>query len=71
MFIFKNIGIYLDEELSFNNHIKEKNCKAMQGVGVVRKLTKILPQNPLITIYKSFERPDLDYSNVFYDQPNN
>ena len=67
----KHIGIYLDEELSFNYHIKEKICKAMQGVGVIRKLSKILPQNSLITIYKSFERSDLDYGNVFYDQPNN
>ena len=67
----KHIGIYLDEELSFNYHIKEKICKAMQGVGVIRKLSKILPQNSLITIYKLFERSDLDYGNVFYDQPNN
>ena len=43
----------------------------MQGVGVIRKLSKILPQNSLITIYKSFVRPHLDYGDVLYDQPNN
>ena len=43
----------------------------MQGVGVIRKLSKIFPQNSLITIYNAFVRPHLDYDNVLYDQPNN
>ena len=43
----------------------------MQGVGIIRKLSKILPQNSLITIYKAFVRLHLDYGNVLYDQPNN
>ena len=43
----------------------------MYRVGATTKLSKILPQNPLITIYKSFVRPYLDYVNVLYDQPNN
>ena len=46
----KHIGIYLDEKLNFNYHIKEKICKAMQRIGVIRKLSKILPRNSLITI---------------------
>ena len=50
---------------------EEKIWKAMQGVGVIRKLSKILPQNSLITIYNAFVRPHLDYDNVLYDQPNN
>ena len=43
----------------------------MQGVGVIRELSKILLQNSLIALYKSFVRPHLDYVDVFYDQPNN
>ena len=43
----------------------------MQGVGVIRKISKILPQNSLITIYKSFERPHQEVGDVLYDQPNN
>ena len=39
----------------------------MQGVGVIRKLGKIPPQNSLITIHKSH----LNYGDVLYDQPNN
>ena len=43
----------------------------MQGVSVIRKLSKILPLNALIIMYKSFVRPRLDYGDVLYDQPNN
>ena len=67
----KHLGIYLDEKLNFNYNIKEKICKAMQRVGGIRKLSKILRRNSLITIYKSFVRPHLDYGDVLYDQPNN
>ena len=43
----------------------------MQGVGVIRKLSKILSRNSFITIYKSFVRSHLDYGDVLYYQPNN
>ena len=48
----KHLGIYLDEKLNFNYHIKAKLCKAMQGVGLVRKLSKIFIRSSLVTIYK-------------------
>ena len=31
----------------------------------------LLPRSSLLTIYKSFVRPHLDYGDVNYDQPNN
>ena len=67
----KYLGIYLDEKLNFNYHIKAKLCKAMQGVGLVRKLSKIFIRSSLVTIYKSFVRPYLDCGDVLYDQTNN
>ena len=30
-----------------------------------------LPRNALLSIYKSFFRPHLDYGNILYDKPNN
>ena len=44
--------------------------KAMKGIGIMRKLNKAIPQYSLITIYKSFVRPHLDYGDIIYDQPN-
>ena len=43
----------------------------MQEVGAIRKLSKILPRNSLITVHKSFVRPHLDYGYVPCDQTNN
>ena len=45
--------------------------KAMKGIGVIKRLSKMLPRHSLLTIYKSFVRPHLDYGDILYDQPNN
>ena len=67
----KHLGVYLDEKLNFSYHIKEKMSKAMKGIGVIKKLSNMLPRHSLITIYKVFVRPHLDYGDRLYDQPNN
>ena len=51
--------------------IKEKNSKANKGIVILRKLYNVLPRNSLITIYKSFMRPHLDYGAIISDQPEN
>ena len=48
----KHLGIYLDEKFNFNHHIKEKITKAMKGIGVIKRLSKMLPQHSLLTICK-------------------
>ena len=45
--------------------------KAMKGIGIIQKLNKTLSRHSLITIYKSFVRPHLDYGDIIDDQPNN
>ena len=55
--------------LNFNAHITEKIGKASKGIGVMKKLFKSLPRNDLLTIYKSFVRPHLDYGDIVYDRP--
>ena len=67
----KHLALTLDSTLSFNEHINDKSHQANKGVGLLRKLQTILPRNSLLTIYKSFIRPLLDYADVIYDQPSN
>ena len=45
--------------------------KAMKGIGIIQKLNKTLSHHSLITIYKSFVRPHLNYGDIIDDQPNN
>ena len=66
----KHLGMYLDEKLNFNYHVKEKIAMANKGIGLSRKLAHVFPRQSLLTIYKSFIRPHLDYGDIIYDQPN-
>ena len=67
----KHFGIHLDEKLNFYDHINAKTLKAYQGIGIIKRLSNTLPRKSLLTIYKSFIRPHLDYCDTMYDQPNN
>ena len=42
--------------------------KVNKSIGLLRKLQNTLPRPSLLTIYKSFIRPHLDYSDIIYDQ---
>ena len=66
----KHLGLTLDHKLAFQYHVNEKMKKAMKRIGLLRKLQSILPRTSLLTIYKSFIRPRLDYGDVDYDQYN-
>ena len=67
----KHLRMHLDEKLNFSHHVKEKITKANKRMGLIRKLAYVLPRQSLLTIYKSFVRPHLDYDDIIYDQPNN
>ena len=38
---------------------------------MIRKLSHVLPRHYLITIYKSFVKPHLEYCDIIYNQSNN
>ena len=44
-------------------------AKVMKGIGVIKRLSKILPQHSLLTICKSFVWPHFDYGDIPCDQP--
>ena len=67
----KHLGIVLDTKLNFDSHINQKIKKCNKLIGVIRRLSVHLPRNALLTIYKSFIRPNLDYGDILYDKPNN
>ena len=45
--------------------------KISKTIGLLLKLQNLLPRAALITIYKAFIRPHLDYADILYDQGNN
>ena len=57
--------------MNVSHHINEKIAKADKGIGLIRKLAHVLPTQSLVTTYKSFIRPHLDYGDTIYDKPSN
>ena len=43
-------------------------AKVSRTIALLRKLQHVLPRQALITIYKSFIRPYLDYGDILYDK---
>ena len=58
-------------KLNFNTHVAQKIKKCNKLIGLIKRLSINLPRNALLTIYKSFIRPHLDYGDISYDNPNN
>ena len=63
--------MFLDSKLDFKERTQNVLNKVSKTIGLLRKLQKILPKPPLITIYKSFIKSHLDYGDIIYDQAYN
>ena len=57
-----------DSRLSFDENLNSVLQKINKTVGLLQKLQGILLRISLITIYKSFTRPHVDYGDIIYDQ---
>ena len=64
----KHLGILLDSKLTLEEHCKTMLNKTNSATGLLLKLQSLLPRAGLITIYKAFTRPHLDYGDALYDQ---
>ena len=59
----KHLGTILDEKLNFTQHIVDANSKVNKGISIIKKLRYSLSRKSLITIYKAFLRPLIDYGD--------
>ena len=67
----KHLGLVLDSKLNFNEHIERKITKCNKIINLMKKLSRFLSRKSLVTIYKSFVRPNLGYADIIYDKPLN
>ena len=58
-------------KLNFDMHLKEKISIVNNGVALLRTLRYSIPRKPLLSIFKAFLRPHLDYCDLVYDKPRN
>ena len=67
----KHLGLILDSRLDSNEYIDYKINKCNKIIGIMKRLLLTLSRKSLLTIYKSFVRPILDYADIIYDKPFN
>ena len=67
----KHLRILLDEKLNFKQHVDNAIMKFNKGISVIKKLLYSLPRKSLVTIYKAFLWPLIDYGDIIYDQLQN
>ena len=67
----KHLGIFLDTQLTFEEHMKVITTKVNKTIGLLRKLQKTLPRPVLMTMYKAFVRLHLYYGDIIHDQAYN
>ena len=65
------LGILLGGKLNFKQHVDSAILKMNKGISVIKKLRHSLPRKSLLSIYKAFLRPWIDYGDIIYDQPQN
>ena len=58
----------IDKKLNFEGHLNKVESKVNKTIGIIRKLQNVLQRSALLTIYKSFIRPHLDYGDIIYDK---
>ena len=63
----KHLDMLLDVKVDFQGHLKNICSKVNKRIGLLRKLYNTLTRFSLLTNYKSFIRPHLDYGDIIYD----
>jgi len=62
----KDLGVWIDDELSFSQHIQTKISKANQVLGMLRHTFKFMEPTSFTLLYKSLIRPHLEYAMVVW-----
>ena len=61
-----HLAVILDVKLTFEEHLKNVFNKTNKTIRIWRGLSNLLPRQALVTIYKAFIRPHLDYGDELY-----
>ena len=62
----KDLGVIIDDKLSFTQHMESKLLKAKQMLGIVRSTFKYINEDIFLRLYKSIIRPHLEYADIVW-----
>ena len=58
----KFLGVEIDENLSWKNHLRDVTNKVAKNIGIINRLRKFVPGFIFLTLYSSLVLPYLNYS---------
>ena len=61
----------VDEAMTFDDHLQEKNSNANEGIGIISRFRLYIPRDSFLRLFETYIRPHLDYGDITYDQPGN
>ena len=64
--LIKLLGVHIDENLNFTEHISKLCIKASKKVGVLSRLRNLIPCKAKLLLYKSFILPYLTYCHLIW-----
>ena len=59
----KDIGVIVDDQLKFENHMYEKIRKANNMMGLIRRSVIHLDEEMFLKLYKALVCPHIEYAN--------
>ena len=65
--VHKHLEILHNDKLSYEHHLKFALNKVKNTIGLLRKFARMLPIHSLVTSYKLFIQPHIDYGDIVYD----
>ena len=57
----KYLGVLIDKNLTWTNHIKHVTTKVAKGIDILSKIRHYAPKNILINVYNAFSYPHINY----------
>ena len=63
---FKDLGVVIDEKLTFREHMHDKINKAYAMLGIIKRNFNYLTVNSFVLLYKCMVRSHLDYCSSIW-----
>ena len=62
----KILGVYVDNNLTWSEHIKHLSRKITSSIWLLSKMKKFLSQGHRVQFYKSYIQPHIDFCNIIW-----
>ena len=63
----KTLGVLIDEHLTWDKQLENVQTKVSRGIGMLRRMRKVVPKTTLIKVYNAIILPHFDYCSLVWD----